>query len=134
MPFYFTFVKFNFILFEPRMGRHVLLVGKLLPAGPDRGRPRAPREAYPAFPGQPAARGLRTVGIIRKAMPSRVEASWEAPVSVASRDRDTGVRLSFRRPSRLLPGARRFRHFARFHRNLLQALDKPPASGPGRRL
>src|SRR5882762_1364892 len=37
-----------------------------------------------------------------------------ASVSVASRDRDTGVRLSFRKPSRLFPGDRRFRHFARF--------------------
>ncbi len=34
-----------------------------------------------------------------------------ASVSVASRDRDTGVRLSFRRPSRLLPGDQRFRLF-----------------------
>jgi len=40
-----------------------LLVGQLVLAGPDRCRPRAARKAYPAFPGQPAARGLRTVGI-----------------------------------------------------------------------
>jgi hypothetical protein len=45
---------------------------------------------------------------------------------------DTGVRLSFLRPSRLLPVDRRFRHFARFHRNLLQAIDKPSAGGPRR--
>ena len=39
-----------------------------------------------------------------------------------ARDRDhasVGVRLGFRRPSRLFPGGRRFRHLARFHRNLL---------------
>ncbi len=47
---------------------------------------------------------------------------------------NTDVQLSFSRPSRLFPGDQRFRHFARFHRNLLQALDKPPARGPGRRL
>ena len=35
--------------------------------------------------------------------------------------------LSSRRPSRLFPGDRRFRHFARFHRNLRQTIDKPPA-------
>src|SRR5258706_2077652 len=55
-----------------------------------------------------------------------------ASVSVASRDRDTGVRLSFRRPSRLFPGDRQFRHLARFHRNLLQAIDKPSAGGSRR--
>jgi hypothetical protein len=59
-------------------------------------------------------------------------AEKRASVSVASRDGDTGVRLSFRRPSRLLPGDRRFRHFARFHRNLLQAIDKPSAGGARR--
>jgi hypothetical protein len=50
-------------------------------------------------------------------------------------DRDhasAGVRLSFRRPSRLLPGDRRFRHLARVHRNLLQAIDKPSAGGARR--
>src|SRR6202022_3538719 len=45
----------------------------------------------------------------------------------------TGVRLTFRRPSRLL-GDRRFRHFARFHRNLLQAIAKPSAGGSERGL
>jgi hypothetical protein len=73
--------------------------------------------------------------------PSRATAttirSTESPlcgkrVSVASRDRDTGVRLSFRRPSRLFPGDRQFRHLARFHRNLLQAIDKPSAGGSRR--
>jgi hypothetical protein len=44
----------------------------------------------------------------------------------------TGVRLSFHRPSRLFPGDRRFRYFARFHRNLLQAIDKPSAGGARR--
>jgi hypothetical protein len=55
-----------------------------------------------------------------------------ASVSVASHDRDTGVRLSSRRPSRLFPGDRQFRHFARIHRNLLQAIDKPSAGGARR--
>jgi hypothetical protein len=55
-----------------------------------------------------------------------------ASVSVASRDGDTGARLSFRRPSRLFPGERRFRYFARFHRNLLQPIDKPSAGGARR--
>jgi hypothetical protein len=41
-------------------------------------------------------------------------------------------RLSFLRPSRLLPGDLRFRHFARFHRHLLQAIDKPSAGGSRR--
>jgi hypothetical protein len=55
-----------------------------------------------------------------------------ASVFVASRDGGTGVRLSFHRPSRLFPGDRRFRYFARFHRNLLQAIDKPTAGGARR--
>jgi hypothetical protein len=59
-------------------------------------------------------------------------AEKRSSVSVASHDRDTGVRLSFRRPSRLLPGDRRFWHFARFHRHLLQAIDKPSAGGARR--
>src|SRR3984893_10672709 len=49
-----------------------------------------------------------------------------------ARDRDTGVRPSLGRSSRLFPGDRRFRHFARFDRNLLQAIDKPSAGGAKR--
>src|SRR5260370_26888401 len=52
------------------------------------------KPAQPSLASRPRG-GLRTVGIIRKAMPSRVQASWEAPVSVASRDGDTGVRPTF---------------------------------------
>jgi hypothetical protein len=56
-----------------------------------------------------------------------------ALIMVAFRTRlALGVRLSLRKPSRLLPGDRRFRHFARFHRNLLQAIDKPSAGGARR--
>jgi hypothetical protein len=42
--------------------------------------------------------------------------------------------LGLPRPSCLFPGDRWFRHFARFHRNLLQAIDKPSTGGARRRL
>jgi len=40
------------------------------------------------------------------------------PVFAAFSDRDTGVRSGFGRLSRLFRGERRFRHFARFDRNV----------------
>ena len=59
MSLSFTIVKY---ISEEPLGRPVLLVGQLVLARPDRWRPRAAREAYPAFPGWPTARAFELQG------------------------------------------------------------------------
>src|SRR3984893_482445 len=60
------------------MERRVLLVGQLVLAGSDRCVPSCGTESLPSLRWSTAERVLRTVGMIRKAMPLRVRASWEA--------------------------------------------------------
>ena len=58
-------------------------------------------------------------------------ALWIAHREAWNKDRSI-QRLHSRRPPRPLPVDRRFRHLAVFHRNLLQAIDEPPAGGARR--